>query len=157
LSTTDSGVDIPIWSSIEVSTGIFCASAPCTRPLLRKFSPRFLASFSQSSAVSTSTDRRNDISDNLSGTKTTDPRRDTQQELEIGSEKSFDSQSEKGVAAWTSKHSMEGACHDYSNNESQGKVWSCNPNSVSVRVADGDNPGARKVESHELAFQYEYV
>jgi len=36
--------DITIWSSVEVNTGIFCASAAAIKPLIRKLSPSFLSS-----------------------------------------------------------------------------------------------------------------
>ncbi|KAF4628888.1 hypothetical protein G7Y89_g9255 [Cudoniella acicularis] len=40
------GYDVTTWSSVEVSTGIFCASAPCIRPLLRQIAPGFMSSIS---------------------------------------------------------------------------------------------------------------
>ncbi|KAH9215919.1 hypothetical protein DL95DRAFT_297998, partial [Leptodontidium sp. 2 PMI_412] len=39
-------VHIGIWLSIEVSTGLFCASAPCLKPLIRKFFPGLASSLS---------------------------------------------------------------------------------------------------------------
>ncbi|CZR59409.1 uncharacterized protein PAC_09301 [Phialocephala subalpina] len=36
------GVDIMTWCAIETNVGLFCASAPCIRPLLRKITPRFM-------------------------------------------------------------------------------------------------------------------
>lgn len=38
--------DIAIWSSVEVNTSLFCASAAAIKPLLRKISPSFLSSIS---------------------------------------------------------------------------------------------------------------
>ncbi|KAH6665666.1 hypothetical protein B0J14DRAFT_209952 [Halenospora varia] len=39
--------DVTTWSSVEVSTGLFCASAPTIRPLLRQIAPGFMSSISQ--------------------------------------------------------------------------------------------------------------
>jgi hypothetical protein len=36
--------DIDTWSSVEVCTGLFCASAPATKPLLRKIAPGLMGS-----------------------------------------------------------------------------------------------------------------
>lgn len=36
-------VSVTIWTSIEVNTGLFCASAPAIKPLLRKIAPRLLS------------------------------------------------------------------------------------------------------------------
>jgi hypothetical protein len=40
----DVSFDIPIWSTIEVCATLFCASAPCLRPLIRKIAPRLVLS-----------------------------------------------------------------------------------------------------------------
>ncbi|CZR67374.1 related to integral membrane protein [Phialocephala subalpina] len=41
------GYEITTWSTVEVATGLFCASAPCIRPLLRQIAPGFMSSISQ--------------------------------------------------------------------------------------------------------------
>jgi hypothetical protein len=48
--------DIDIWASIEVNTGLVCASAPALKPLIRKFVPNFLASISEPTSPSYSGD-----------------------------------------------------------------------------------------------------
>ena len=40
----DVSYDIPIWSTIEACASLFCASAPCLRPLVRRFAPRLVQS-----------------------------------------------------------------------------------------------------------------
>jgi hypothetical protein len=47
---TVSAVHITTWSAVEVQTGLFCASAPCIKPVLQKLFPRAFttASVSQS-------------------------------------------------------------------------------------------------------------
>lgn len=40
----DVSFDIPIWSTIEACASLFCASAPCLRPLIRKVAPRLVLS-----------------------------------------------------------------------------------------------------------------
>jgi hypothetical protein len=40
----DVSFDIPIWSTIEACASLFCASAPCLRPLVRKVAPRLVLS-----------------------------------------------------------------------------------------------------------------
>ncbi|KAI9047298.1 hypothetical protein LZ554_008746 [Drepanopeziza brunnea f. sp. 'monogermtubi'] len=40
------GVYITTWTSTEVFTGLVCASAPCTRPLIRKMSPTLFTTLS---------------------------------------------------------------------------------------------------------------
>jgi hypothetical protein len=40
--------DLTTWTSIEVSVGLFCASAPAIRPLIRKIAPNLFPSVSQS-------------------------------------------------------------------------------------------------------------
>ncbi|KAH8776000.1 hypothetical protein F5882DRAFT_162477 [Hyaloscypha sp. PMI_1271] len=39
--------DLTTWTSIEVSVGLFCASAPAIRPLIRKIAPNLFPSVSQ--------------------------------------------------------------------------------------------------------------
>jgi hypothetical protein len=39
--------DVTTWTSLEVSVGLFCASAPCIRPLIRQIAPNLLASVSR--------------------------------------------------------------------------------------------------------------
>jgi hypothetical protein len=39
--------DLTTWTSIEVSVGLFCASAPAIRPLIRKIAPNLFPSESQ--------------------------------------------------------------------------------------------------------------
>ncbi|PMD45693.1 hypothetical protein L207DRAFT_562804 [Hyaloscypha variabilis F] len=36
--------DITTWSAVEINTGLFCASAPAIKPLMRKWTPGFLSS-----------------------------------------------------------------------------------------------------------------
>ena len=36
--------DIATWSAVEIETGLICASAPATKPLIRKWVPSFLSS-----------------------------------------------------------------------------------------------------------------
>ncbi|KUJ17544.1 uncharacterized protein LY89DRAFT_584744, partial [Mollisia scopiformis] len=38
---------VTTWTTLEVATGLFCASAPCIRPLLRQIAPGFMSSLSQ--------------------------------------------------------------------------------------------------------------
>lgn len=38
--------NITTWSAVEIETGLFCASAPGTKPLMRKWIPGFLSSSS---------------------------------------------------------------------------------------------------------------
>lgn len=40
-------LDVTTWTSLEVSVGLFCSSAQCIRPLIRKISPGLLASVSR--------------------------------------------------------------------------------------------------------------
>ncbi|TVY33800.1 hypothetical protein LSUB1_G006802 [Lachnellula subtilissima] len=40
------GIDIAVWTGVEVNAGLFCASAPAIKPLLRKFAPSLLSSSS---------------------------------------------------------------------------------------------------------------
>lgn len=42
--------NIDIWASIEVNTGLVCASAPALKPLVRKILPNFLTSISERSS-----------------------------------------------------------------------------------------------------------
>jgi hypothetical protein len=44
---TGDASDVTTWTSLEVSVGLFCASAPCIRPLIRQIAPDFLASVSR--------------------------------------------------------------------------------------------------------------
>jgi len=41
----DAGVayDVSIWSGVEVAGGLFCVSAPRTRPLIKRYTPGFLS------------------------------------------------------------------------------------------------------------------
>jgi len=39
-------VNVGIWVSVEVSTGLFCASAPCLKPFIRKMFPGLASTFS---------------------------------------------------------------------------------------------------------------
>ncbi|TVY17205.1 hypothetical protein LARI1_G005173, partial [Lachnellula arida] len=38
------GIDYTIWTGVEVNAGLFCASAPAIKPLLRNFAPGLLSS-----------------------------------------------------------------------------------------------------------------
>jgi hypothetical protein len=40
-------VDGSIWGVVEMKTGLFCACAPCLRPLLRKIAPSLMSSSAQ--------------------------------------------------------------------------------------------------------------
>jgi hypothetical protein len=60
------GYDIPfasyvvvIWSSVEVCTGLVCAAAPATRPLVRLIAPGFLANEESDDFDNTAARRRN--------------------------------------------------------------------------------------------------
>ncbi len=44
---TWNGYEITTWTTLEVLTGLFCASAPCIRPLLRQIAPGLMSSVSQ--------------------------------------------------------------------------------------------------------------
>lgn len=42
------GVDIALWSSLEINVAIVCASVPALKPLFVKVFPRLISSFSDS-------------------------------------------------------------------------------------------------------------
>jgi hypothetical protein len=44
--------DVTIWTSVEINTGLFCASAPSLKPLLQKLVPGILTSVRSSKAGS---------------------------------------------------------------------------------------------------------
>jgi hypothetical protein len=50
--------DITIWSSVEINTAIFCASAAAIKPLLRKIAPSFLSSHEPSASYGGSRSKR---------------------------------------------------------------------------------------------------
>lgn len=45
--------DVDIWAAVEVSTGIFCVSAPAVKPLIRQIAPGLLSSVGDSNAANT--------------------------------------------------------------------------------------------------------
>lgn len=53
LIITGDSYDIAIWSSVEVNTGLFCASAAAIKPLLRKLSPGLFTSIATQTSPST--------------------------------------------------------------------------------------------------------
>jgi hypothetical protein len=55
-------MDGSTWGVVEMETGLFCACAPCIRPLIRKIAPRLLSASPESAAVDFSTARSNNIS-----------------------------------------------------------------------------------------------
>lgn len=50
---TGNSYDVGIWNLVEVDVGLFCASAPAVKPLIRKITPDFLASLSDRTLGST--------------------------------------------------------------------------------------------------------
>jgi hypothetical protein len=64
------GIDGSTWGVVEMQTGLFCACAPCIRPLIRRIAPRLLSSSPETTAGDFSTSRSNDIP----GTRSSRPR-----------------------------------------------------------------------------------
>lgn len=53
------GFEASTWSAVEIATGFFCASAPCIRPLIRKFLPSLFSNAARSSSTRHATTIRN--------------------------------------------------------------------------------------------------
>jgi hypothetical protein len=47
--------DVDIWCAVEINIGIFCASAPAVKPLLRQLAPGLLSSINTESGFNTNT------------------------------------------------------------------------------------------------------
>lgn len=89
--------DVCIWTAVEISTGLFCACAPATKPLLRKLVPQLISSVSGSTNGSPA----ENFKSRHVGLGTKKNRGMTNNALELSSETDFEfGSNERGGRVW---------------------------------------------------------
>lgn len=117
------GIDGSTWGGVEMQTGLFCACAPCLRPLIRKIAPRLLSSSPETATVDFSNARSN----NISGTRSSRPRFPSHYgvfELQSGSHVGLSGKRPASQGIWDGTGESRISTHVETNNDGKVEVIS---------------------------------